>query len=234
MATSIRLKRTGAKKAASYRIVVIDSREGSSGAPIERLGRYNPRTKPSLIEVDAPRAIHWLREGAQPSDSVRSLLKKTGVWKQYHDGVDPATIEEAMVVVGPPPGKRGTSQRPPPTDRAPKTYDAPAPAPQVEPAAEAEKAPAEAKAEKAPAEAKAEKAPAEAKAEKAPAEAKAEKAPAEAKAEKAPAEAKAEKAPAEAKAEKAPAEAKAEKAPAEAKAEAPEEAVAEAEDAEKS
>ncbi len=115
MATAIRLKRMGAKKAPSYRIIVIDSREGTSGAAIERLGFYNPRTKPSLVRVNAARTLHWLNEGARPSDTVRSLLRKTGVWAQYCDGVDPATLSEEVVEVGPPPGQAGTSQRPAPS-----------------------------------------------------------------------------------------------------------------------
>jgi small subunit ribosomal protein S16 len=127
MATVIRLKRVGAKKEASYRIVVTDSRKGSSGAEIERLGTYNPRTKPAMIRVDPTRALHWLKEGAKPSFTVRSLLKKTGVWRQFKEKVDLDTLESGMVEVGPPEGERGTSQRPPPTDRAPKQYDQPAP-----------------------------------------------------------------------------------------------------------
>ncbi|MCG8469412.1 MAG: 30S ribosomal protein S16 [Gemmatimonadetes bacterium] len=216
MPTSIRLKRMGAKKEASFRIVVIDSREGTAGAAIERLGRYNPRTKPSLIELNAPRTIHWLREGAQPSDSVRSLLRKTGVWKQFHDGVEPDSFEEAMIVVGPPPGERGTSQRPPPTDREPKSYDAPA-APEPEPAAEAEPAESDAAEEEAAEEPVAEAAEEAAEAEEPAAEETAEEPAAEAAEE-------AEEAPA-AEAEEAPADAE-DDAPAD---EAPEETEAEAE-----
>lgn len=160
MATAIRLKRVGSKKAASYRIVVTDSREGTSGAPIERLGTYNPRTQPSMVKINAVRTLHWLNEGAQPSDTVKSLLRKTGVWKQFHDGVDPATIEEAVVEIGPPPGERGTSQRPAPIDREPKEYDQPEAEVAEEPAAEVKEAP-EAEAETEPEEeaAEAEEAP---------------------------------------------------------------------------
>ena len=74
MATVIRLKRVGAKKEASYRIVVTDSREGSSGAEIERLGTYNHRTKPAMIRVDPVRALHWLTERPKPTYTIRSLL----------------------------------------------------------------------------------------------------------------------------------------------------------------
>jgi len=119
MATTIRLKRRGAKKAASFRIIVTDSREGTAGASIERLGLYNPRTQPSLVRINAARTLHWLNEGAQPTDTVRSLLRKTGVWKQFHDGVDPGSLETAIIEIGPPPGQRGTSRRPKPSAEAP-------------------------------------------------------------------------------------------------------------------
>ncbi len=114
MATSMRLKRQGAKKAASFRIIITDSREGTSGAAIERLGSYNPRTRPSHVRINAARALHWLHEGAQPTDTVRSLLRKTGVWGQFNEGVTPADLEQEFVEVGPPEGQRGTSQRPAP------------------------------------------------------------------------------------------------------------------------
>lgn len=143
MATTIRLKRRGAKKAASFRIIVTDSREGTAGASIERLGLYNPRTQPSLVRINAARTLHWLNEGAQPTDTVRSLLRKTGVWKQFHDGVDPGSLETAVVEIGPPPGQRGTSQRPKPSAAAPPEPEPEPEAPaaeKAEPAAEAEAA----------------------------------------------------------------------------------------------
>ena len=222
MATVIRLKRVGAKKEASYRIIVTDSREGTSGAAIERLGNYNPRTQPSMIKVNAARTLHWLHEGAEPSDTVKSLLQKTGVWKQFHDGVTADGAEQEVVFLGPPEGERGTSQRPMPTDRKPKaeavaaaapvvevaTKAAPADEPAEEAAAEAEEAPADEPAEEAAAEA--EEAPADEPAEEAVAEA--EEAPADEPAEEAAAEA--EEAPAEA--EEAPADEPAEEAAAEA------------------
>ncbi len=137
MATTIRLKRRGAKKAASFRIIVTDAREGTAGASIERLGLYNPRTQPSLVRIDAARTLHWLNEGAQPTDTVRSLLRKTGVWKQFHDGVDPGSLEPAIIEIGPPPGRRGTSQRPKPSAEA-------APEPEPEPPGAEGAAPADA------------------------------------------------------------------------------------------
>lgn len=137
MAANIRLKRVGAKKEASYRIVVTDARQGTSGMSIERLGIYNPRTEPALIRLDAARTLYWLREGASPSDTVRSLLRKTGVWKQFHDGVTPEAIEDPVVVVGPPPGQQGTSRRPLPLDKAPKVSAAAAVAKEAMPEPEA-------------------------------------------------------------------------------------------------
>jgi ribosomal protein S16 len=141
MATSIRLKRFGAKKEASFRIVVTDSREGTAGSPIERLGTYNPRTSPSMIRLNAVRTMHWLNEGAQPSDTVRSILRKTGVWKQFSDGAAIETLEEDVIFLGPPVGQRSTSKRPIPTDRALKVEE-PAPAPKAKkaPAGKAEAA----------------------------------------------------------------------------------------------
>lgn len=79
MAVKIRLKRMGAKKAPFYRIVVSDSRTPRDGRFIEEIGTYNPLTDPGEIHIDAERAQYWLGNGAQPSDTVRALLKKSGV-----------------------------------------------------------------------------------------------------------------------------------------------------------
>lgn len=79
MSVKIRLRRTGAKKQASYRIVVADSRFPRDGRFIEELGYYNPRTEPSTVKVDAEKAKKWIANGAQPTDTVRALLKKSGV-----------------------------------------------------------------------------------------------------------------------------------------------------------
>ena len=75
----LRLARFGSKKNPIYRIAVADSRSPRDGAVIEYIGRYNPQMEPSLIEIDADRARHWLANGAQPSDPVRRLLQKKGV-----------------------------------------------------------------------------------------------------------------------------------------------------------
>lgn len=78
MAVKIRLKRMGAKKTPFYRIVVSDSRTPRNGRFIEELGYYNPLKDPAEIKVDGERAQYWLSNGAQPSDTVRALLKKSG------------------------------------------------------------------------------------------------------------------------------------------------------------
>ncbi len=75
----IRLRRTGAKKQASYRIVVADQRSPRDGKFIEILGWYNPRTNPPSFEINSERARYWLSQGAQPSEAVARLLKKAEI-----------------------------------------------------------------------------------------------------------------------------------------------------------
>lgn len=75
----IRLRRMGAKKAPYYRIVVADSRSPRDGHCIEEIGAYNPLTEPATITVDSEKAKTWIQNGAQPTDTVRGLLKKAGV-----------------------------------------------------------------------------------------------------------------------------------------------------------
>ncbi len=75
----LRLARFGSKKNPIYRIVVADEATPRNGRAIESIGRYNPQLEPSLIEIDADRARHWLARGAQPSDPVRRLLQKQGI-----------------------------------------------------------------------------------------------------------------------------------------------------------
>ncbi|MBC7083137.1 MAG: 30S ribosomal protein S16 [Firmicutes bacterium] len=79
MAVRIRLARTGAKKQASYRIVVADSRCPRDGRFIEILGHYNPRTNPETLQVDREKATEWLKKGALPTDSAKALLARAGV-----------------------------------------------------------------------------------------------------------------------------------------------------------
>jgi len=72
----IRLRRMGAKKNPFYRVVVADSRSPRDGRFIEEIGTYDPLASPSLIKVDVERAEYWIKNGAQPTDTVRALLKK--------------------------------------------------------------------------------------------------------------------------------------------------------------
>ena len=74
----IRLRRIGAKKAPFYRVVVADSRFPRDGRFIEEIGTYNPLAEPAEIKIDTDRALEWMKKGAQPTDTVKSLLKRTG------------------------------------------------------------------------------------------------------------------------------------------------------------
>jgi small subunit ribosomal protein S16 len=75
----IRLRRMGAKKNPYYRIVVADSRAPRDGRFIEEIGSYDPLSDPYQVKVDGERALYWIKNGAQPTDTVRALLKKSGV-----------------------------------------------------------------------------------------------------------------------------------------------------------
>ena len=75
MAAKIRLARVGSKKNPIYRVVVADSRSPRDGKFIEIVGRYNPQTQPSTIEIDEAKVKDWISKGAQPTDSVRRLMK---------------------------------------------------------------------------------------------------------------------------------------------------------------
>ncbi len=81
MAVKIRLRRMGAKKAPFYRIVVADSRYPRDGRFIEEVGYYNPLTDPVEVKIDAEKVAKWIENGAQPTDTVRALLKKNGILK---------------------------------------------------------------------------------------------------------------------------------------------------------
>ena len=79
MAVKIRLKRMGAKRAPYYRVVVADSRFPRDGRFIEQVGTYNPMTDPATTEFDAEKVQKWIGNGAQPTDTVKALLKKNGI-----------------------------------------------------------------------------------------------------------------------------------------------------------
>jgi len=140
----------GASKRPFYRVVVADKRSPRDGRFIENIGKYHPLEDPSLIEIDETRALHWLRVGAQPSDQVRNLMVKIGIWDKF--------VEERPSAAALVPDKGGQRDKPKvskkaaakaveaavaepePTAAAPE----PAPEPETSPAVEAEEPPAEA------------------------------------------------------------------------------------------
>jgi len=73
---AIRMRRVGSKKKPYFRVVVTEARSARESSFVENLGTYNPRTKPAQVDVDKARVQHWLKQGAQPSDSVRTLIAK--------------------------------------------------------------------------------------------------------------------------------------------------------------
>jgi small subunit ribosomal protein S16 len=83
MSVRIRLRRMGATKRPFYRVVVADQRSPRDGRFIENIGKYHPLEDPSIMEVDEERALHWLRTGAQPSQSVQVILTKLGIWGKF-------------------------------------------------------------------------------------------------------------------------------------------------------
>ena len=92
MAVKIRLKRLGKIRSPHYRIVVADSRTKRDGRSIEEIGKYHPKNDPSVIEVDSERAQHWLSVGAQPTEAVIALFKRTGDWQKFSGDTSPSGV----------------------------------------------------------------------------------------------------------------------------------------------
>jgi small subunit ribosomal protein S16 len=86
VAVKLRLMRMGKKQQPTYRLVAADSRSPRNGRFIEILGTYDPRAEPSRIVIDEQKALHWLRQGAQPTERVEKLLKTTGTWDEFKAG----------------------------------------------------------------------------------------------------------------------------------------------------
>ena len=99
MAVKIRLRRIGRKKAPVYRIVVADSKSPRDGKFIEIIGQYAPRLTEGALNVNAERATYWMNVGAQPTDTVRSLLRKAGVLKARHEARLAAKLQAGAVAV---------------------------------------------------------------------------------------------------------------------------------------
>ena len=97
MAVRIRLKRTGKKKAPSYRVVVAESSSPRDGRIIENIGWYNPRVEPSAININEEKALGWLKNGARPTESVESLLKRAGILQRFEQSRTPEAPAVATV-----------------------------------------------------------------------------------------------------------------------------------------
>jgi len=97
VAVKIRLKRLGKIRSPHYRIVVADSRTKRDGRAIEEIGKYHPKNDPSVIEVDSERAQYWLSVGAQPSEAVVAILKRTGDWQKFSGDTSPSGVEPQKV-----------------------------------------------------------------------------------------------------------------------------------------
>ncbi len=97
MATKIRLQRGGRKSYAFYRIVIADSRAPRDGRFTEKIGTYNPNTNPATVDLNFERALYWVETGAQPTDTVRNILSKEGVYLMKHlrGGVKKGAFDEA-------------------------------------------------------------------------------------------------------------------------------------------
>jgi len=149
----IRLRRVGAKNQPSWRIMAADRESPRDGRFLEILGSYNPRTQPSSVTVDEARLFHWMKNGAQPSDSVFAILKRVGTWerwerfkqgenletlvaeaKQAFPSVDPRTRRDAQA--GQRSGKKSRSKKEGKPEKASAAVEAAGPsAPEVAPEA---------------------------------------------------------------------------------------------------
>ena len=85
MAVAIRLKRLGRKKRPFYRVIVVDRRSPRQGKAVDDLGYYDPLTDPVQIQIDEGRALKWLKNGAKPTETARSLLSKAGILQKFHE-----------------------------------------------------------------------------------------------------------------------------------------------------
>lgn len=94
MSVKIRLRRMGNRNRAFYRLVVTDSRSPRDGRFIETVGHYDPVTDPATVSIDEPAVAKWIKQGAQVSDTVRSLLKKEGVWPRVRKSRAPGAASE--------------------------------------------------------------------------------------------------------------------------------------------
>jgi small subunit ribosomal protein S16 len=144
VSVKIKLKRLGKIRAPYYRIVVADSRTKRDGRSIEEIGKYHPKENPSLIEVDSNRAQYWLGVGAQPTEPVLAILKKTGDWQRFRG--EPAP--EPLLTAEPRPDRRArfeaiARESEAPAESAPTTGSRSRARKTAEPSAAAESSPAD-------------------------------------------------------------------------------------------
>ena len=117
MAVRLRLMRMGKKKQPTYRVVAADSRSPRNGRFIEIIGTYQPRLEPSVVKIDNERAVHWLQNGAQPSDTVEKLLKISGAWADFKG-------EQFTPPTPPAPKQKSSLKKPEPSGPADESNDA--------------------------------------------------------------------------------------------------------------
>ena len=98
MATKIRLKRFGKTRSPHYRIIVIDSRSKRDGQAIEEIGLYHPKNDPSVMKIDSERAQYWLSVGAQPTEAVVAIMKRTGDWQKFSGDTSPPVWTRSLSV----------------------------------------------------------------------------------------------------------------------------------------
>src|SRR5262245_14106127 len=137
MTTRIRLRRMGSNKRPFFRVVVADQRSPRDGRFIENIGKYHPLDDPSVIEIDQTRALHWLRVGAQPSDQVRNLMQKVGIWEEFVKERPSAAVAPSKERVEKPKLSKKAKQKAEAAEAEPEVPETPA----AEPAAEAEPEP---------------------------------------------------------------------------------------------
>jgi len=101
MAVKIRLRRMGAKKQPTYRVVIAEEKMARQGRFIENIGHYNPRTEPQTLVIDEARALHWLSVGALPTESVARLLKRTQTMEKLARVRKGETIEQVLAAPAP-------------------------------------------------------------------------------------------------------------------------------------
>jgi small subunit ribosomal protein S16 len=137
MATRIRLRRMGSNKRPFYRVVVADQRSPRDGRFIEIIGKYHPLNDPSVIEIDADRALYWLMVGAQPSNQVRNLMSKVGIWDRFV-AERPSASASTTSPERPVRTKMSKKAQAKAAEAAEQGTEAPTPAPEPESATEAE------------------------------------------------------------------------------------------------